>query len=86
MADIDANALKINLEQAVKQLPERVIVLTHVPPFKESCQHMGKVSDDNYLPYFSSKAIGDVLMPFAIDNPSIDFLVPHPVNNKIVRF
>lgn len=75
LADIDANALKSDLEQAVKQQPERVIVLTHVPPFKESCQHMGQVSDDNYLPYFSSKAIGDVLMPFAIDNPSIDFLV-----------
>ncbi|QDP73679.1 metallophosphoesterase [Legionella israelensis] len=75
LADLDANALKNDLAQAVEQQPQKIIVLTHVPPFKEACQHMGQVSDDNYLPYFSSKAIGDVLMPFAIDNPLIDFLV-----------
>jgi len=34
-----------------------------------------RISDDNYLPYFSSKAMGDVLLPVAKDNPSIEFLV-----------
>ncbi|CDZ76635.1 hypothetical protein BN59_00909 [Legionella massiliensis] len=33
------------------------------------------MNDDNYLPYFSSKEIGDALMSFAVDEPSIDFLV-----------
>jgi predicted phosphohydrolase len=75
LADIDASALKQDLAQAVKQHPKKIIVLTHIPPFKEASKHMGQVSDDNYLPYFSSKAIGDVLMLFASDNPSIDFLV-----------
>lgn len=75
LADLDASALKNDLTQAIKQQPQRIIVLTHVPPFKEASQHMGQVSDDNFLPYFSSKAIGDVLMPFAMENPSIDFLV-----------
>ncbi|WP_115705387.1 metallophosphoesterase family protein [Legionella sainthelensi] len=75
LADLDANALENDLLQAVKLQPRKIIVLTHVPPFKEACQHMGQVSDENYLPYFSSKAIGDVLMPFALENPSIDFLV-----------
>lgn len=75
LADLDASALKNDLTQAIKQQPQKIIVLTHVPPFKEASQHMGQVSDDNFLPYFSSKAIGDVLMPFAIENSSIDFLV-----------
>ncbi|STX50461.1 phosphoesterase [Legionella busanensis] len=75
LADQDANALKNDLTQAVKQQPTKIIILTHVPPFKEVSQHMGQISDDNYLPYFSSKAIGDILMPFAIENPLIDFLV-----------
>lgn len=75
LADIDASALKQDLAQAVKQHPKKIIVLTHIPPFKEASKHMGQVSDDNYLPYFSSKAIGDVLMLFDSDNPSIDFLV-----------
>lgn len=38
-----------------------VIVLTHVPPFKGACWHQGKVSDDNWLPHFSCKAVGSVL-------------------------
>src|SRR3954466_11806353 len=40
----------------------RVIVLTHVPPFREACWHEGKVSDDNWLPFFSCKAVGDALV------------------------
>jgi len=39
-----------------------VIALTHVPPFRESCWHEGKVSDDNWLPFFSCKAVGDALV------------------------
>lgn len=40
---------------------EEILVLTHVPPFKESCWHDGKISGDNWLPHFSGKAVGDVL-------------------------
>lgn len=75
LADSDASALENDLNQAVKQQPQKIIILTHVPPFKEVSQHMGQMNDDNYLPYFSSKAIGDVLMSVAIVNSSIDFLV-----------
>jgi predicted phosphodiesterase len=38
-----------------------VIVLTHVPPFREACWHEGRISDDEWLPYFSCKAVGDAL-------------------------
>ena len=75
LADVDAFALQNDLAQAIEQHPKKIIVLTHVPPFKEACLHNGQVSDENWLPYFSSKVMGDVLMPFVNDNPSIDFLV-----------
>lgn len=39
----------------------RVIVVTHVPPFKETCWHQGSISDDDFLPFFTCKAVGDVL-------------------------
>ena len=39
-----------------------VIAATHVPPFREACWHEGKVSDDNWLPFFSCKAVGDALV------------------------
>lgn len=75
LADLDANALQNDLMQAVERHPHKIIVLTHVPPFKEACLHNGQLSDDNWLPYFSSKAMGDVLMPIAKNSQSIDFLV-----------
>ena len=38
-----------------------LLVVTHVPPFRESCWHQGRISDDNWLPHFTCKAVGDVL-------------------------
>lgn len=75
LADVDAIALQNDLAQAIEQCPKKIIVLTHVPPFKEACLHNGKISDEGWLPYFSSKVMGDVLVQFANDNPSLDFLV-----------
>lgn len=40
---------------------KQVIVLTHVPPFREACWHEGEISNDDYLPHFSCKAVGEVL-------------------------
>jgi predicted phosphohydrolase len=75
LADADALSLKEDLIKAVSKNPKKILVLTHVPPFKEACLHMGKMSDENWLPYFSSKAIGDVLVDIAGQHPTIDFLV-----------
>jgi 3',5'-cyclic-AMP phosphodiesterase len=41
---------------------KHVVVVTHVPPFRESCWHEGQISDDNWLPFFSCKAVGDTLL------------------------
>jgi hypothetical protein len=38
-----------------------VVVLTHVPPFRESCWHEGALSDGNWLPFLTCKAVGDAL-------------------------
>ena len=38
-----------------------VIVLTHVPPFREACWHEGRISDDDWLPHFACRAVGDRL-------------------------
>ncbi len=39
-----------------------VILITHVPPFKEATWNEGQLSDDNFLPFFACKAVGDVLV------------------------
>ena len=41
---------------------EHVILATHVPPFREACWHDGAISDDNWLPFFTCKAVGDELL------------------------
>ncbi|MFN7097577.1 MAG: metallophosphoesterase family protein [Gammaproteobacteria bacterium] len=95
LADADAEKLQENIELAISKHPKKVVVLTHVPPFKESSMHKGTVSDDNWLPYFSSKVVGDVLMQAAQKNPHVEFLILcghthseaiyQPLNNMLVE-
>lgn len=54
---------------------EKVILVTHVPPFQETCLYRGKVSDKNYLPFFSCKAVGDMLHKIMSDHPKKEMLV-----------
>jgi len=95
LADADAVSLQQDLAEAVARRPKNIIVLTHVPPFKEVCMHKGKKSDDGWLPFYSSKIMGDVLMKVAEDNPAIEFLVLcghthsaaryQPLDNLVIR-
>ena len=52
-----------------------VIVATHVPPFREAAWHQGGPSADDYLPFFSCKAVGDVLPEAAQAHPACQILV-----------
>jgi len=68
LARESANYIK---EQATKAFEDfdQVFVATHVPPFRENAVYDGKISDDNWLPHFSSKAMGDALLNLAQNNP-----------------
>jgi len=75
LADQDANDLEKSIEQAVRSYnPKKIIILIHVPPFIEVCMHEGKISSDDYLPFFSSKVTGEILMHAAENYPEIEFL------------
>jgi hypothetical protein len=54
-------------------------VATHVPPFKEACWHEGRISNDDWLPRFTCKAVGDLLREAALQRPDrrIDVLCGH---------
>jgi predicted phosphohydrolase len=49
---------------------EHVVVLTHVPPFREAAWHQGRPSDDDFLPFFACKAAGDVLRDAMLRHPA----------------
>jgi predicted phosphohydrolase len=75
LADQDAKELENSIEQAVRSYnPQKIIILIHVPPFREVCMHEGKISSDDYLPFFSSKVTGEILIHAAESYPEIEFL------------
>jgi predicted MPP superfamily phosphohydrolase len=60
-ADICAKRLEEKINLVIKKGADRVIILTHVPPYVETCRYLGQPSDDFALPWFSSKCMGDML-------------------------
>jgi hypothetical protein len=52
-----------------------VIVLTHVPPFARAAWQGGRMSDQDWLPFFASEVVGDVLKPIMKRYPTRQLLV-----------
>ncbi len=67
-SDAAAAFIKQSLEISVPVF-DNILVLTHVPPFRSACVHEGQVSNDEWLPHFSSKSFGEALLPFMHDHP-----------------
>lgn len=63
-----AETLRPLLTEALEAAPE-VVVLTHVPPFREACWYEGKTANDDWAPGFTCKAVGDVLLELAAAHP-----------------
>lgn len=74
LADADARKLKRRVLKAIDQGYKKIIIATHVPPFEEVCFNAGKKSTPSGLPFFSSKCLGEVILPIAKRNAAIDFL------------
>lgn len=76
LADKDAKQLEEDIQKAIDlYAPKKIIVLTHIPPFPEVCMYRGGYTTLDFLPFYSSKATGDVLLKAAQENPSIEFSV-----------
>lgn len=44
---------------------DRLLIATHVPPFREACWYEGQLTDDHWAPYFVSRVMGEVLLEFS---------------------
>ena len=74
LADHDAAMLAQQVHQVIEaSQPKRILVLTHVPPFKESSVYRDKMSSIYHLPFYASKATGDILLAFAKKYPDVTF-------------
>lgn len=74
LAEEGARHLRRALTDALDRYP-RVLVATHVPPFREACWYQDAISDDNYLPHFASKVSGDALTEVLGGRPGKEVLV-----------
>lgn len=74
LGDEAADHLRRVVPQALGEF-KRVIVLTHVPPFREACRHPGRFAWDDWLPHFTCRAMGDVLVQAADQFPDREITV-----------
>jgi predicted phosphohydrolase len=70
----EADMLAPHLEAAAKNA-DHVVVLTHVPAFREACIHQGKATEENWLHGFACGALGEVLRAAAAARPKCLFTV-----------
>ncbi len=68
LADDEADRCRI-LARGALASHQHLLVVTHVPPFAAACWHEGRPSDDEWLPYYSCAAVGDVLRELAVSHP-----------------
>jgi 3',5'-cyclic-AMP phosphodiesterase len=54
---------------------KHVVLLTHVPPFREACRYKGRPTHDEFLPHVCNKAVGDVLREEMRARPDADLTV-----------
>lgn len=56
-------------------MSRQVMILTHVPPFREACWYGGEISGDNWLPSMSCGALGESIADAARTYPDVEFTV-----------
>lgn len=60
---------------AIAQGHTTIVIGTHIPPFPQNSLYKGKQSDQHWLPFFSSKHMGETLLNLADAHPEVQFRV-----------
>lgn len=71
----EANRLAFMLNEACSTNAHTVVICTHIPPYPEASWHMGKQSDSDWVPWFSSASTGKVIDIYAEKYPEKVFIV-----------
>jgi len=74
LGDKAAARIRPKLEQPANSA-RHILVLTHVPPFRGATWHGGRISDDAWLPWFSCRVMGEVILDCARRQPDCQFTV-----------
>jgi len=81
-----AVSLRSTLTTACKE-SKRIVIATHVPPYRESCWYQGQMTNDDWAPYFVSRIMGETITEFAAKYPSHLFhvLCGHTHHSGVTR-
>lgn len=60
---------------AALEVHRKVVLLTHVPPFREATLYQNRISNNDWLPYFCCHALGEVLLDLLPRFPDQEVLV-----------
>lgn len=75
-ADKEAERLDMLLFKEICNYDTNIVLIaTHVSPYLGSSWHEGHQSDRDWLPWFTSRAIGEVIDTYAENNPEKKFVV-----------
>ena len=69
-----ATYLETNLSKALEKY-QKVLLLTHVPPFREACRWEGRMSDDDWAPHFVGFQTGERLVNLMQKHPKLELIV-----------
>ncbi len=77
-----------DLERPLRSAVERfrkVVCLTHVPPFLESCWYQGEATLSEWTPHFTCGAVGQMLHRVALESPNtmIEVYCGHTHNSGV---
>jgi 3',5'-cyclic AMP phosphodiesterase CpdA len=75
LADNEAQVADRSLREAIEKGYKRIVFATHVPPYALATWHEGKISDGNFLPWMSSKVMGEVLDEIVSEHLDVDITV-----------
>jgi predicted MPP superfamily phosphohydrolase len=86
LGDEAASAIHEPFREALDSY-QHIIILTHVPPFKEACWYQGRIGGDDWLPFFTCKAVGDLLLEVLQSRPNsqVTVLCGHTHNEGIAQ-
>lgn len=86
LADKSVSHIRQALNNALQKY-KHIWMLTHVPPFKNSCVYKGKIADDNWLPFFSCKVMADFLKSTMSKHPkqTLTVISGHTHSHSVVN-
>lgn len=75
LASEAATHVKKGINAAVASGYQKILILTHIPPWNEAHVHEGRPGGNYAAPWFTSKIMGDMLEEIAKKNPDVEFTV-----------